>query len=229
MKAACRVLAAAALSLSLCALALAGVEELTSKDAAGGLRAALSQGIETAVAHLGSPDGFLNNPKVAIPLPPALEKADRALRMIGMGGEADNLKVAMNHAAEMAVSEAKPVFTEALHRMTVSDAKGILTGGETAGTEYFRKATSATLTAKFLPIVSKQTEKLQLASQYDRVAGKAAELGLVSAQDANVNQYVTAKALDGLFATIADEERAIRKDPLGQASSLIKKVFGAIR
>jgi hypothetical protein len=111
----------------------------------------------------------------------------------------------------------------------LSDAKGILTGGETAGTDYFRKATSATLSAKFLPIVARQTEKLQLASQYDRLAGKAAELGLVSAQDANVNQYVTAKALDGLFATIADEERAIRKDPLAQASSLIKKVFSAVR
>lgn len=227
MKAAQRLVASALLGF--CALASAGVEDLTSKDAAGGLRAALGQGIEKAVTHLGSPDGFLNNPKVTIPLPPALEKADRALRMVGMGGEADNLKVAMNHAAEMAVGEAKPVFTEALHHMTLSDAKGILTGGETAGTEYFRKATSSTLTAKFLPIVARQTEKLQLASQYDRVAGKASELGLISAQDANVNQYVTAKALDGLFATIADEERAIRKDPLGQASSLIKKVFGAIR
>ena len=229
MKTAPRRLVAMALCLSLSALTLAGVEDLTSKDAAGGLRAALGQGIEKAVTHLGAPDGFLNNPKVTIPLPPALEKADRALRMIGMGGEADNLKVAMNHAAEMAVSDAKPVFTEALHHMTLSDAKGILTGGDTAGTEYFRKATSSTLTAKFLPVVAKQTEKLQLASQYDRVAGKASELGLISAQDANVNQYVTAKALDGLFATIADEERAIRKDPLGQASSLIKKVFSAIR
>jgi hypothetical protein len=229
MKAARRGLVTVALSLGFCALVSAGVEDLTSKDAAGGLRAALGQGIETAVAHLGSPDGFLKDPKVTIPLPPALEKADRALRMVGMGGDADNLKVAMNHAAEMAVGEAKPVFTQALHHMTLSDAKAILTGGETAGTDYFRKATSATLTAKFLPVVARQTEKLQLASQYDRVAGKAAELGLVSAQDANVNQYVTAKALDGLFSTIADEERAIRKNPMAQASSLIKKVFGAIR
>ncbi|HEY2683211.1 MAG TPA: DUF4197 domain-containing protein [Steroidobacteraceae bacterium] len=229
MKAARRGLVTVALSLGFCALVSAGVEDLTSKDAAGGLRAALGQGIETAVAHLGSPDGFLKDPKVTIPLPSALEKADRALRMVGMGGDADNLKVAMNHAAEMAVGEAKPVFTQALHHMTLSDAKAILTGGETAGTDYFRKATSATLTAKFLPVVARQTEKLQLASQYDRVAGKAAELGLVSAQDANVNQYVTAKALDGLFSTIADEERAIRKNPMAQASSLIKKVFGAIR
>jgi|SRR5438477_2784176 len=209
--------------------AAASLDSLTSKEASQGLRAALSQGIETAVAHLGARDGFLNNPKVTIPLPPALDKAERALRMVGMGGDAENLKATMNHAAEMAVSEARPVFSDALRHMTLTDAKAILTGGDTAGTEYFRRATTATLTAKFQPVVARQTSKLQLTGQYDRFAGKAAELGLISAQDANLNEYVTAKALDGLFGTIAEEERAIRKDPLGQASSLIKKVFGAVQ
>jgi hypothetical protein len=207
--------------------AAASLDTLTSKDASQGLRAALSQGIETAVTHLGAQNGFLNDPKVSIPLPPALDKAERALRMVGMSGEADNLKATMNHAAELAVNEARPVFSEALRHMTLTDAKAILTGGDTAGTEYFRRATSATLAAKFQPVVARQTAKLQLAAQYDRFAGKAAELGLISAQDANLNGYVTGKALDGLFSTIADEERAIRKDPLGQASSLIKKVFSA--
>jgi hypothetical protein len=215
--------------LSFACTCLAGsLDAISSHDAAGGLRAALSQGVEKAVSQLGAQDGFLNNPRVTIPLPPALDKADRALRMVGMGGEADNLKVAMNHAAEMAVGEAKPVFAQALRQMTLSDAKGILSGGETAGTEYFRRATSSSLTAKFLPIVARQTAKLQLASQYDRVAGKAAEFGLISEHDANLNDYVTARALDGLFSTIADEERAIRKDPLGQASTLIKKVFSSL-
>jgi hypothetical protein len=207
----------------------ATLDTLTSRDAAGGLRAALSQGIDTAVAQLGTRDGFLNDPKVSIPLPPALEKADRALRMVGMGGDADELKAAMNHAAEAAVADAKPVFKRALQHMTLEDAKRILTGGDDAGTQYFRTATSTELSAQFKPVVARETAKLKLASRYDEYAGKAAGLGLIPAQDANLNDYVTAKALDGLFSRIADEERTIRKDPLGQASSLIKKVFGAVR
>jgi Protein of unknown function (DUF4197) len=205
------------------------LDTLTSHDAAGGLRAALSQGIDIAVAQLGTPNGFLNDPKVAIPLPPALEKADRALRMIGMGGDADKLKVGMNHAAEDAVADAKPIFKAALQRMTLADAKGILTGGDDAGTQYFRRVTSDQLTSKFKPTIARETGKLQLAPLYDRYAGKAAELGLVNKRDADLNDYVTSKALDGLFSRIADEERAIRKNPLGQANSLIKKVFGAVR
>jgi hypothetical protein len=205
------------------------LDALTSRDAAGGLRAALAQGIDTAVAQLGAPDGFLKNPKVTIPLPPALQRAERAMRMIGMGRDADNLKVAMNHAAEAAVAEAKPVFKDALQRMTVADAKAILTGGDDAGTQYFRGATNDQLLSKFKPIVARETAKLKIASLYDRYAGRAANAGLIAAQDANLNDYVTAKALDGLFSRIADEERAIRKDPLGQASSLIRKVFGAVR
>jgi hypothetical protein len=207
----------------------AALDALTSKDAASGLSAALSQGIDTAVAQLGANNGFLKDPKVAIPLPPALQKAERGLRMMGMGKDADNLKAAMNHAAEAAVADAKPVFKQALQRMTVADAKSILTGGDDAGTQYFRKATSTQLMAKFKPIIAKETAKLQIASLYDQYAGKAADFGLITAQDANLNDYVTAKALDGLFSRIADEERAIRKDPLGQTSSLIKKVFGAAR
>jgi hypothetical protein len=206
----------------------AALQALSSQDAAGGLKAALSKGIGTAVTQLGAKNGFLNDPKVAIPLPPALDKADRALRMVGMGKEADELKVTMNHAAEDAVSQAKPIFEQALRHMTVSDAKGILTGGDGAATAYFRKATSGQLTQKFKPVVAAETAKLGLAKQYDEYAGKAAQFGLVSAQDANLNDYVTAKALDGLFSRIADEEHEIRAHPMEQASSLIKKVFGAL-
>jgi hypothetical protein len=223
----------ARLGVLLCASVLFGasslLDSLTSKDASVGLRAALSQGIDTAVSKLGSNNGFLNDPKVAIPLPPALQMADRALRMVGMGKDADNLKAAMNHAAEAAVANAKPVFKQALTKMTVADAKAILGGGEDSGTQYFRKATSDQLVAQFKPIIARETAKLNIASLYDRYAGKAASLGVIPAQDANLNDYVTNKALDGLFSRIADEERAIRKDPMGQTSSLIKKVFGAAR
>jgi len=148
--------------------------------------------------------------------------------MVGMSGQADELRVAMNHAAEQAVAQAKPVFEDALRHMTLTDAKAILTGGDDAGTQYFRRTTSRQLTGKFRPIVAAATAKLNLASQYDEIAGRAAQFGLISSADANLDDYVTARALDGLFSRISDEERAIRKDPLGQANSLIKKVFGAL-
>jgi uncharacterized protein DUF4197 len=182
------------------------------------------------VASAGSIEAvsFLGNPKYTIPLPAALEKADRALRMVGLSGDADELKAAMNHAAEMAVADARPVFKQAVQRMTVADAKGILTGGETSATEYFRRTASEQLTTRFRPIVARATAKLKLGALYDQYAGKAAQVGLISAHDANLNDYVTSKALDGLFGAIADEEVAIRKDPMGQASTLLKKVFGAL-
>lgn len=205
------------------------VDALSSRDASSGLKAALGQGIDAAVGRLGKPDGFLSDPKVTIPLPPALEQADRALRMVGLSGDADRLRAAMNHAAETAVTEAKPVLKQALQRMTLSDAKGILTGADDAATQYFRRTTSESLTAKFKPIVAQATAREKLATIYDEYAGKAAQFGLVKGEDAHLNDYVTAKALDGLFYEMAQEERAIRKDPLGQASSLIRKVFSAAK
>jgi len=212
-----------------CAAAPAStLDALSSKDAAGGLRAALTQGIDVAVAQLGAKNGFLNDPKVAIPLPPPLNKAESSLRMLGMGSEAEQLKATMNHAAEQAVAQAAPIFKHALQQMTLADAKSILAGGDGAATAYFRKATSAELTAKFKPIVATETAKLGLAAKYDEVAGKVAQFGLIPAQDANLNDYVTGKALDGLFSRIAEEEHQIRTDPMGQASVLIKKVFGSL-
>lgn len=206
----------------------AALEALSSKDAAGGLRAALSKGVDVAVSQLGANNGFLNDPKVAIPLPGGLEKAEKGLKMLGMGGQADELKVTMNHAAEQAVAQAKPVFKQALQHMTLSDAKGILTGGDGAGTAYFKRTTTAQLTTSFKPIVTTETAKLGVTAKYNEIAGKAAQLGLMSSQEANINDYVTAKALDGLFSRVAEEEHEIRKDPAAQASSLIKKVFGAL-
>ncbi len=206
----------------------AALDALSSKDAAGGLRAALSKGVDVAVSQLGANNGFLNDPKVAIPLPAGLEKAEKGLRMLGMGGQADELKTTMNHAAEAAVAQAKPVFKQALQHMTLSDAKGILSGGDGAGTAYFKRTTSAQLTTNFKPIVTAQTAKLGVTAKYNEFAGKAAQLGLVSSQEANINDYVTAKALDGLFSRVAEEEHQIRQDPMGQASSLIKKVFSAL-
>jgi hypothetical protein len=212
--------AAQALALSL--------EDISSTDATGGLRQALTQGASAAVANLGKTDGFLGNPKVKIPLPEGLRQAESVMRKMGMGKQADELVTAMNRAAEAAVAESKPILVDAVKKMSVQDAKQILTGGDDSVTQYFRRATSEPLTQKFKPIVSKATKKVKLADKYDRYAGQAAQLGLVKSEDAKVENYVTRKALDGLFAMIAEEERAIRKDPLGATGALAKKVFGAL-
>jgi hypothetical protein len=208
--------------------ALAGIEDIAPKDSVSGLKAALDQGTSRAVVQLGTVDGFLRNPKVRIPLPPALKKADKALHIVGMGSDVDDLVVAMNRAAEAAVPEAKVLLVDAVKHMSLEDARQILAGGDDAATQYFKRVSYDKLQQRFLPLVKQQTDRVQLAKQYNELSGEAAKLGLVNANDANVETYVTRKALDGLFLVIGDEERAIRKDPLGQSSKILRSVFGAL-
>jgi len=207
----------------------AGIDLLSNKDAVGGLKQALTQGASAAVGKLGVSNGFLNNPKVKIPLPDSLQQVEGVLRSFGMSRQADELIETMNHAAEAAVPEAKALLISAVKKMSIEDAKGILTGGNDAATQYFRKNTSGPLAQKFLPIVKKATAKVGLAGKYNELAGKASRFGLVDEKDANLENYVTQKALDGLYLMMAEEERAIRQDPVGQGSKLLQKVFGALR
>lgn len=204
------------------------LDSISPQERTTGLKTALTQAAQVAVARLGKADGFLANPEVRIPLPGKLEKAQKTLKMLGLNKQTDELVTAMNRAAEAAVPEAKTLLVDAIKGMSVTDAVGILTGGPDAATQYFRRTTSAKLTERFLPIVGKATKQVQLAQRYDEVAGRLTKLGLVDQKDANLDSYVTQKALDGLFFTMAKEEAAIRKDPLGQSSSILKKVFGAI-
>ncbi|HSD42702.1 MAG TPA: DUF4197 domain-containing protein [Burkholderiales bacterium] len=201
---------------------------LSNQDAVAGLKDALIQSSGKAVSQLGAADGFLGDAKVKIPLPDSIKRVESALRMVGMGKQADELVVSMNRAAEMAVKEATPILTDSVRKMSVQDAKGILTGGDDSATQYFRRTTSEQLTQRFLPIVKKMTAKVQLAEQYNNLAGQAATFGLVKQEDANIDNYVTRKALDGLFFVIAEQERAIRKDPVGAATGMAKKVFGML-
>ena len=218
------------LALSLAAtLAQAGaLDAISTGDASAGVKEALSKGADYAVASLGKNGGFLGNDKVKIPLPGYLQKAESALRMFGMGKQADQLVETMNHAAENAVAVAKPVLVESIKKMSVQDAKGILTGGEDSVTQYFKRTSTEQLTAKFMPIVKKETGKLQLADQYNKFAGKAASAGLIEQKDADIDSYVTQKAMDGLFLMIAEEEKKLRANPVGAGSDLLKKVFGAL-
>jgi hypothetical protein len=206
----------------------ADLSSLSNADASAGLKKALDQGINLAVGKLGVADGFLKNPQVKIDLPPKLAKAEGMMRMLGVGGQLDELVTSMNRAAEAAVPESKILLKQALKQMSLQDAKRILTGGDDAATQYFKQATSTPLKAKFAPIISRATEKVKLGQTYDALAKKAVALGVLKPEDSTLQSYVTEKTLDGLFLMMAEEERAIRKDPLGQASSLLKKVFGAL-
>ena len=188
------------------------------------MRDALVQGAGKAVELLGRPGGFLDNPKVKIPLPDTLRRVESGLRLLGMQRQADELIVAMNRAAEAAVPEAKALLVDAVRKMTVQDAKKILTGGETSATDYFKRATSAELTKRFLPIVTQWTEKVGLATQYNALVERGSQLGLVG-KDERIENYVTREALDGLYSTIAEQERALRRNPVGAATGAARKVF----
>jgi hypothetical protein len=205
-----------------------GLDDLTNQDAAQGIKGALNQGVASAIGKLGVPGGFLNNPKVKIPLPPALGEAANVMRMMGRGKDADELVAAMNQAAEQAVPEAKGLMIAAVKKMSLQDAKKILTGGDDSVTEFFRAKTAAPLALKFLPIVKRATDRVGLAERYDQFAGQGVKLGLIKGDSASIEQYVTDKALDGLYLMIGEEERAIRQNPAAAASAIVSKVFGAL-
>jgi hypothetical protein len=216
-------------ALAISGLAAAGLDDITNAEAVRGLRQALTDGSLAAVAKLGVENGFFANPKVKIPLPPSLQRVERGLRTFGMRREADELVLAMNRAAEAAVPEAKQLLTDAVRKMSVQDAKGILSGGDTAATDYFKRATRTQLTQRFLPIVKNATDRVGLAQQYNSLAEQGAALGLVKEDEASIERYVTQKALDGLYFMIGEQEKAFRQDPVGSTSAIVRKVFGALR
>jgi hypothetical protein len=207
----------------------AETEALSQKDIAEGLKQALTQSARAAVARLGMTDGFLGNPKVRIPLPDALQKVEGVMRTLGMSKHPENLIVAMNRAAEKATAEAMPLMVEAVENIPVEDAGKILAEGDDAATQYFRSTMSEELIQKFLPVVKEATSQVGLMKKYNDFAGKGVKLGLVAEKDAQIENYVTQKALNGLFLIMAEEERVIRNDPGGQADALLQKVFGSVK
>lgn len=205
------------------------LSSFSNKDQVTSLKQALTQGAETAVKSLSKENGYLGNDKVRIPLPESAQKASNTLRKFGMGKYADELVTSMNRAAEAAVPEAKSLLTDAVKKMTVEDAKNILTGNDDAATQYFRKNTEAALAARFKPIISNAMLKTKVAEKYNQFAGKGVKFGLVDERDARLDDYITRKALDGLFLIMAEQEKAIRANPLEAAGSLARKVFSAIK
>ncbi|MGR4973143.1 DUF4197 domain-containing protein [Pseudomonas sp. LARHCG127] len=215
--------------LLICANAMAlSLGDLSQQDATGGLKDALTQGAQVAVKQLGTPGGFSNNPDVKIELPGKLGKVASKMKAFGMGEQVDQLETSMNQAAEAAVVQAQPILVNAVKNMSVNDAKGILSGGNDSATQYLNKSSREQIRAKFLPIVKQATDKVGLAQQYNAFAGQAATFGVLDAKSANIENYVTEQALDGLFEMIGKQEATIRQNPAAAATSLAKKVFGTL-
>lgn len=223
-----RVVSLVALAL-LCAPVSAQIGTITNTEAISGLKQALTDGSAAAVAKLGVKNGFFGNTRVKIPLPPSLKRVEGALRFAGMQRQADELVLSMNRAAEAAVIEAKPLLIDSVRNMSVQDAKGILTGGDTAATDYFRRTTQAQLTQRFLPVVKEATDRVGLAQQYNALAGQGAMFGLIEQDQATIEGYVTRKTLDGLYYMIGEQEKSFRRDPVGATSEIVRKVFGTLR
>ncbi len=223
-----RILGCVAALVIPAAASAAGLADISNQDAVAGLKEALTRGSRAAVARLGVENGFFGNNSVKIGLPPSLRRVEAVMRSIGMDKQADDLVLRMNRAAEAAVPRARGLLVDAAKNMSVQDAKGILTGGDDAATQYFKRTTSEPLAKQFLPIVKRAMAKVKAAEKYNEIAASGAKFGLVKEEDANLEDYVTRRALDGLFITIADEEKKIRKDPAGAASAIVRRVFGAL-
>ena len=209
--------------------ASAQLERFSRADATTALRAALEQGSQAAVKALGRTDGFLGNARVRIPLPQSAQRAEKLMRRFGMGKHADELIVTLNRAAEQAVPEARELLLQSVRKMSVRDAKEILGGGDTAATDYFRRTTRSALHGRFLPIVRRATARVRLAQAYGRYAHSAATLGLLRKEDADLDEYVTQKALEGLYTMVGDEEKKLRAHPVEAGSRLLREVLGALR
>ncbi|MDH3214331.1 MAG: DUF4197 domain-containing protein, partial [Myxococcales bacterium] len=193
-----------------------------------GLKDALRVGTENAVGITSASDGFLGNALIRIALPESLDPMVSALRTVGLGSKVDALEVTMNRAAELAAGEAGEVFGDAIGQMSIADARGILDGGDTAATDYFRRVTSASLTERFEPIVDEKMQEVGLVGSYDQLADRYRAIPFIgsSKPPPEIGGYVTDKTLDGLFTVLADQERQIRTDPAARVNDLLRRVFG---
>lgn len=205
------------------------VSGLSNDKIAAGLKEALNVGTKNVVAKLGKTDGFNLDPKIHIPLPPTLAKADSALKKVGMGGLTADLETRMNRAAELATPKAQTLFVNSIKQMTLSDARTILSGQPDAATQYLRKTMRPQLQTEMTPLVATTLAQAGAVKAYDTVAGQYAQLPFVSGLKTNMNDYVAQKAVDGIFYYVAQEEAAIRANPAKRTTELLKTVFGSLK
>lgn len=198
---------------------------LTNADIASGLREALDKGIDTQVSKLTKTDGFYKNELVKILLPPELQKVDKGLRTIGLGSLADEGLKLMNRAAEDAVKEATPIFVSAVKNMTFTDAKNILLGADNSATVYLQNTTSTQLYSKFNPLIKSSFSKVGADRVWKDMITRYNSIPLVTKVNPDLNDYVTQKALDGVFKMIAVEEKDIRNNLAARTTALLQRVF----
>lgn len=220
---------------------------LSNSTVSSGLKEALKVGVNYAVKSLGSQNGYLNNSLVKIPLPENLQKAETLIRKAGGEKIANDLINSMNTAATNAAPETAEIFVKAIEKMSLTDATKILNGDKNAATGYFKTNTNSSLKEVIKPIIQKTMEENSVAKYYSAFNSYYKEYGkeyvnstgvmnlaknfgvdsyLPSSSDENLDDYVTQKAIDGLFTMIAQKEAAIRSNPVEQTTSLLKKVFG---
>lgn len=201
--------------------------KLSQGEMSGGLKDALALGSERAIKGLSRKDGFLNDKNVRIPLPGKLRKIESSLRMLGQGKAVDEFLETANRAAEQAIPKAAPIVGDAIRGMSFDDARQILSGPDDAATRYFRSKTSGALTREMLPIVTDATDKAGVTRAFKRMVDKAGPAASMMGDDLDLDEYITGKTLDGLFFKLAEEEKAIRRDPAARGTDLLKKVFGS--
>lgn len=204
----------------------AGASELNGDTVARGLRAALEQGMNDAIARLGQENGFWQNEAARIPVPQSLRGPVALMRETGMGGAVDAFHRSLNRAAEAAVPAAADIFSQALQTMTLRDAQAILAGGEQAATRYFRQRTEAELAQAFRPIVSERITQAGVGSAYKAMVANAGPYAAVLGAPEDLDGYVTSQTLDALFNRIAEEEMRIRNSAAARGSELLREVFG---
>lgn len=202
-------------------------QALTQRDAAAGLREALQVSAVAVTTKLGRTDGFFADPRVKIPLPGVLGRAQRTLAPLGMAGPLDDLQLRVNRGAEAAMPQAKTLFLNAIRGMTVSDAIAIVRGGDTAGTQYLREKSETQLTALLRPHMETALTNAGAFAALDAAAGRAGMAGTAQSLRNDLISFAVGKALDGAFGYIGDEEKAIRQDPVRRTSAILRKVFGA--
>lgn len=199
---------------------------LSDSNIVAGLKEALHIGTENAVRSTGRPGGYFQNKVIKILMPEQLQTLEQGLRMIGYGPQVDEFVLSMNRAAEQAAPLAKEIFWNAITEMSFEDARNILTGGDTAATEYFKAKTSKQLSAAFRPVVKKTMNEVGVTRQYKELVGKYQSIPFVQELTFDLDEYVVTKALDGLFYVVGEEERKIRTNPAARVTDLLKEVFG---
>jgi len=197
----------------------------TSSEVAEGLKEALLKGVAVGADKLSAVDGYFKNPEIKIPFPPDVKKVEDKLRQIGLGGQVDKFVETLNHGAEDAAKEAKPIFISAIQQMTIEDAWAILKGQQDAATQYLKKTTSDQLKVKFKPVIQNSLNKVNATKYYGDLVNTYNKIPLVEKVNPNLDDYATDLAIQGLFVMIAKEEQNIRANPVARTTDILKRVF----